>query len=253
MKKSQLDILYSDADIVVVNKPSGLLAIPDRFDKTLPDVKSEVRERFGDAWVVHRLDRDTSGVMIVALNADAHRHLNEQFEHHRIEKYYLAIVSGVVDRDDFPIDIPIAPDSRKKGLMKPSAKGKEAHTIIHVEERFRVATLLTCRLITGRQHQIRVHCAAIGHPLLVDPDYGKTSAFLLSAIKRRYNLAKDTTERPIIDRLTLHASSVTFTHPSTELSVSFSAEPPKDFTATLKVLRKYAAPYASVFGDELDF
>lgn len=250
MKRQPLTYLYADQDMVVVNKPAGLLAIPDRYDPTLPSVKSSVREKFGSAFTVHRLDRDTSGVMLIALTPEAHKNLNQQFELHTITKTYLAIVSGIVDRDMVKVDIPILADTRRKGLMKPSAKGKEAHTVIRVVERFRLATLIECDLITGRQHQIRVHCSAIGHPLLVDPDYGKNDQFSLSTIKRRYNIAKGTEERPIIERLTLHSSRITFTHPVTDTTLTFTAEPPKDFNAMLKVLRKYAAPYASAFDAE---
>ncbi len=250
MKRQQLEVLYHDADIVVVNKPSGLLSIPDRYDVTLPSVKTLVREKFGTSYPVHRLDRETSGVLVVALNPDAHRALNTQFEQHTVRKTYLAIVSGIVDRDSIDIDIPIMPDPRRKGLMKPSARGKEARTILRVVEKFRLATLVECDLITGRQHQIRVHCSAIGHPLLVDADYGTSKAFMLSSIKRKFNLAKGQDERPIIDRLTLHAAKLSFVHPTSGEEMSFSAEPPKDFNATLQVLRKYAAPYASAFDAE---
>lgn len=250
MKRQQLEVLYHDADIVVVNKPSGLLSIPDRYDVTLPSVKTLVRERFGTSYPVHRLDRETSGVLVVALNPDAHRALNTQFEQHTVRKTYLAIVSGIVDRDTIDIDIPIMPDPRRKGLMKPSARGKEARTIMRVVEKFRLATLVECDLITGRQHQIRVHCSAIGHPLLVDADYGTSKAFMLSSIKRKFNLAKGQDERPIIDRLTLHAAKLSFVHPVSGEELSYSAEPPKDFNATVQVLRKYAAPYASAFDAE---
>ena len=250
MKRTALAVLHADEHLVIVNKPAGLLAIPDRWDETLPSVKSLVREQFGSAYTVHRLDRDTSGVMIMALTPEAHKALSVQFETHAVTKTYLAIVSGVVERDEMRIDIPIAADTRRKGLMKPSAKGKEAHTVLRVLERFRLATLVECDLITGRQHQIRVHCSAIGHPLLVDPDYGQTAQFLLSSIKRRYNLAKGAEERPIIDRLTLHAARIAFTHPVSGEPLTANAEPPKDFQAALQVLRKYAAPYASSFDAE---
>lgn len=249
-RKVKLEILHSDASLVVVNKPAGLLSIPDRYDQTLPSVKAMVREQFGSAYVVHRLDRETSGVMLMPLTPEAHRHLSDQFEHHTVVKTYEAIVSGIVDRDEMTIDIPITPDTRRKGLMKPSAKGKEARTILRVLERFRLATHVECDLITGRQHQIRVHCSAIGHPLLVDADYGTSSEFLLSSIKRRYNVRKGETERPLIDRLTLHARRITFVHPDTNQNMTFEATPPKDFSATLQVLRKYAAPYASTFDAE---
>lgn len=250
MKHPTLSVLHSDEHLVVVNKQAGLLSIPDRYDVTLPSVKSLVKEKFGSAYTVHRLDKGTSGVIIMALTPESHKAINEQFEKHTIVKTYQAIVSGIVDRDTIKIDIPITEDTRRKGLMKPSAKGKEAHTVMRVVEKFRLATLVECDLITGRQHQIRVHCSAIGHPLLVDPEYGKNERFMLSTIKRRYNLGKGAEERPIIDRLTLHAVSINFLHPGTGTRLTVVAEPPKDFNAALQVLRKYAAPYASAFDAE---
>ncbi len=245
MKRELLPLIYEDDHVVVVNKPAGLLSVPDRFDRTLPSVRALLENRYGSIFMVHRLDKETSGVMIAAKNAEAHRHLNDQFEHHTANKRYHAIVQGIVERDKFPIDIPIMPDSKRKGLMRPSARGKEARTEILVLERFRLATLLECTLVTGRTHQIRVHCSAIGHPLLVDPDYGGAPALLLSTLKRRYNLKKNTVERPIIDRVTLLAYALTVIHPATGEPLSVQCEYPRDFAAALQVLRKYAAPYTS--------
>lgn len=247
MKQPKLEILLEDNDVLVVSKPPGLLSLPDRFDPSIPNLRTMMKERYGEIFIVHRLDRETSGVMIMAKNAEAHRSLSEQFEQHQVDKRYHALVRGIVERDTFPIDIPIASDPRRKGLMKPSARGKEARTEVQVLQRFRVATLLECRLITGRTHQIRVHCSAIGHPLLVDPDYGSSKEFLLSTIKRRFNVAKGETERPIIDRLTLHSRSLTFQHPSTGEAVTVTADYPRDLAATLQVLGKYAAPYTSTW------
>jgi RluA family pseudouridine synthase len=249
MKHQKLDELYSDDDIVVVNKPTGLLSIPDRFDTELPNVRNILRDRYGTIFVVHRLDRETSGVMIMAKPAEAHKHLSEQFEHHTVKKLYHAIVSGIIEPDTLPINISIGPDPRRKGLMKPTARGKAAHTVVRVVERFRVATLVECELITGRQHQIRVHCAAVGHPLFVDADYGRAKEFMLSSIKRKFNLAKNTEERPVIARVTLHAHALHVNHPTTDARMAWEAPYPKDFAATLQVLRKYAAPYASRFDD----
>lgn len=240
-----LIVLYEDNSLLVIDKPAGLLSLPDRFDAALPNVRRILDERYGKIFMVHRLDRETSGVMIAAKTAEAHKHLNDQFEHHTVRKVYHAIVGGIVEKDTFPINIPITTDTKRKGLMRPSARGKEALTLVTVLEKFRIATLLECTLVTGRMHQIRVHCAAIGHPLLVDPDYGKTKEFMLSSIKRRYNLKKDTAERPLISRLTLHAQSIAFTHPDTSTMVTVQSEYPRDFQATIKTLRKYSAPHTS--------
>jgi 23S rRNA pseudouridine1911/1915/1917 synthase len=249
VKRQRLEILFEDDNIVVVDKPSGLLSLPDRFDPTLPNIRTLMVERYGDIFMVHRLDRDTSGVMILAKNADTHKLLNHQFEYRTARKVYHALVTGIVERDAFPIDIPIDHDARRKGLMKPSARGKEAHTDVRVLERFRTASLIECTLVTGRTHQIRVHCSAIGHPLLVDPDYGSSREFMLSTIKRKFNLGKGETERPIIERLTLHAHTLTVDVPSdgSTTTKTFESPYPRDFNAALQVLRKYAAPYTTMF------
>lgn len=241
MSHPKLEKLYEDDDILVINKPAGLLTIPDRFQARLPNLRDILKEEYGTIFVVHRLDKDTSGAIIFAKNADAHKHLNEQFENHTIIKLYHAVVTGIVSQDEMAIDIPLAPDPVKKGLVRPSARGKEALTTIRVLERYRMATFLECNLHTGRQHQIRAHCSAVGYPLLVDEQYGSSAEFMLSGIKKKYNLAKHTDERPLISRLTLHAYSLTFRHPSLEEEMSIVAPHPKDLRALLNSLRKYAA------------
>jgi len=246
MPKHDLEKLYEDDDILVLNKPAGLLTIPDRFQARLPNLRDILKEEYGIIFVVHRLDRETSGAIIFAKHAEAHKLLNDQFEHHTVKKIYHAVVSGIVSQDEMAIDIPLAPDPVKKGLVRPSARGKEALTTIRVMERYRIATLLECNLHTGRQHQIRVHCAAVGYPLLIDEFYGNAGEFMLSSIKKKYNLAKHTDEKPIIQRLTLHAFSLTFMHPVTEEEISIVAPYPKDFRALLNTLGKYAA-YKSSF------
>lgn len=240
MKKNDLHIVYEDQDIVVINKQAGILTIPDRFRVDLPNLREMLIEKYGEIFVVHRLDKETTGIIIFAKNAESHRHLSLQFEHSKTEKIYHAVVGGVFDKESLDIDIPLAPDPRRKGLMKPNATGKESLTHVEVLEKFKIATLLACNPKTGRQHQIRVHLAAIGYPLLVDPDYGKQKDFKLSTIKRRYNLAKHTDEKPIISTTTLHARQLTVQHPSTQQNITFIAEYPKNFSALLQVLRKYS-------------
>ena len=234
-------IIFEDESIVIVSKPAGMLTIPDRFDKDFPNVRAYLIDLYHEIFTVHRLDRDTSGILIFAKNAEAHKHLSMQFEHQQVQKTYMAIVRGIVSKDTQEIDIPLIADTRKKGLMRPSARGKESFTSIHVIQRFRMATLLECKPLTGRLHQIRVHLSAIGYPLLVDPDYGSNSEFKLSTIKKKYNVGKNQEERPLLSRTPLHSAAIEFTHPFTEKRIRFEAEMPKDMQATINVLKKYAA------------
>lgn len=241
MKNTDFSVLFEDDDVVVVDKSSGLLVIQDRFNTQERNLRSVLKKIYGEIWVVHRIDRETSGIVIFAKNSEAHRALGEQFEHRTAVKIYTAIVRGSLPADELPVDIPIEANPRKKGLMRPSARGKEAFTVLRSLERFRHATLVECNLKTGRQHQIRVHCSAIGHPLLVDSDYGGGEAFYLSSIKRKYNLGKDEEERPLIARVTLHAGMLQLKHPRTGELVTFRSELPKDMATTIKILRKYSA------------
>lgn len=234
-------IIYEDDDLVVVNKQPGELTIPERFKKDNLSLRERLDELYGKIFVVHRLDRETSGAILFAKNADVHKHLNQQFMDHSVTKIYHVLVAGVVGEESFEVDIPIAPNPKIGGTMMPSARGKEAITLMRIAEKFRHVTLLECKLLTGRQHQIRVHCAAIGHPLLVDNIYGNSDAFLLSAIKRRYKLKKETTEVPLISRLTLHSRYLKFVHPVKNTEIEITADYPRDFQAVLQVLRKYSS------------
>lgn len=239
MKKVQLDVLVEDDHILALNKPPELLTLPDRFDARIPNLRSLLVEKYGEIFVVHRLDKQTSGVILFAKTSEAHRVLSKQFQTRSVRKLYNALVAGVVERDEMEIDIPVEPDPARKGLMRPSVHGKESLTIIRVKKRFRMATLIECELVTGRTHQIRVHCATIGHPLFVDADYGTNDAFLVSSVKRRYNLAKDTDEQPLMARLTLHSARLECTHPFSQEPMVIEAPYPKDMRATIQVLEKY--------------
>jgi RluA family pseudouridine synthase len=239
-KKEIINILYEDDSIIVLNKPAGVLTIPDRYERGLTNLYDTLKTKYKVIFTVHRLDRDTSGVIVFAKDAGSHKHLNQQFQDLKVTKIYHAVVSGTVVQDELKIDIPLIPDTQKKGLMKPSSRGKESLTILKVIERFRIATLVELNLITGRHHQIRVHCSAIGHPLLVDEIYGNSSEFKLSSLKRRYNLKKDDVEMPIISRVSMHSFQLSFLHPKTSQYVSFEAPEARDFQALVQVLRKYS-------------
>ncbi|MCS7302381.1 MAG: RluA family pseudouridine synthase [Candidatus Kapabacteria bacterium] len=237
-------ILYQDEAIVVVSKPPAYHTLPDRFRRDIPNLRDWLQSRLGKIYVVHRLDHDTSGVIIFARTADAHRALSLQFEQRTVNKRYHAVVVGLVEQDLFDIDIPLMEDPAKPGRVIPSARGKEALTHVRVMERFRGATLLECVPVTGRQHQIRVHLAAIGHPLLVDPLYGVGEGVYLSALKTRYKPSHEHPERPLIARATLHAEEIAFIHPITQQPCSYVAPYPRDFRALLHALRKYSSFHA---------
>lgn len=233
-----LEIIYSDADIVVANKPAGITVIPDRFQPELATVQTILEKQFGKLWVVHRIDRNTSGVICFARNEHAHRHTSLQFQNHTVTKIYLAIVKGKMLLNTGVVDVPIAENMAHPGTMLVHKRGKNAWTMYQVLEEFKHASLLQVEIKTGRTHQIRVHLNYLGNPLLVDDIYGKSEAFYFSSLKRNYKQTAET-ERPTIARLTLHAAQITLLHPVTEQPMNFTAALPKDLETTLKLLRKY--------------
>ncbi len=237
-----IDIIFEDNDIVVVSKPAGMLSIPDRYDPKIISADKILKNKYGRIFVVHRLDKETSGVMLFAKNAGAHKDLNTQFQEQRVKKIYHAILSGILPKDEIEIDIPLLTHPGKKGEMIPSVRGKESLSIFRIMEKFRMATLVEVDLVSGRQHQLRAHAAAIGFPLLVDSIYGNQDAFYVSSVKKRFNLKKGTEEKPLMDRITMHSYELSFQHPASGGTVTFNAEYPKDFSAALRILRKYAPP-----------
>lgn len=234
-------ILYHDQDIIIVSKPAGLLSIPDRFKPDLPNLQYTLRDQFQVIYTVHRLDRDTSGIMVFAKNQLAHKHLSEQFEARSIQKTYLAFTEGYPSEESGLIDQPIAANPSRPGKMMVHAKGKPAQTGYTIKERFKHHAKLEVRLHTGRTHQIRVHLAYIGCPLLVDPLYGKRDCFFLSSIKgKKYHRPKSREERPLVTRLTLHASELLIIHPSTQEKMQWKAAMPKDMSALQHQFSKWS-------------
>jgi RluA family pseudouridine synthase len=245
---ADLSILFDDPDLVAINKPAGLATIPGRAETTsaiealgaqinLPSsgtVDPRVR-------LVHRLDKETSGVLLFAKNLPAQRHLSHQFQNNTIEKEYLALVAGRPKDDSGEIDAPLAPHPTSRIHMAVSKHGRRARTLWRIEQRFRDMALLRVFPKTGKTHQIRVHLAHIGLPLLIDPLYNPRAAagLLLSHFKRDYRPARDQDERPLIARLTLHAEKLRFEHPNTQRS-ELIAPIPKDLRAALNMLAKYA-------------
>lgn len=238
--KTSLEIIFEDDSLIVVNKPAGLLSIPDRYDANKPNLYHILLADNEEIRIVHRLDRDTSGTICFAKTEEAHRTLSLQFEERSTEKLYLALVDGHPTPEIGSIDRPIARHPAKPGRMIVTNKGKEALTTYKVIESFKLFSLVEVNIHTGRTHQIRVHFQAIGHPLTIDPMYGKREGFFLSEIKRKsYRLGKFEEERPLMSRTALHASQLTLQHPETGTKQTFEAPLPKDFQAVIKQLQKW--------------
>jgi 23S rRNA pseudouridine1911/1915/1917 synthase len=239
-KHSKINILFEDESIIAINKPSQLLVIPDRWDPNKPSLISILQDRYpGDKiYVVHRLVKDTSGVILFARTAAAHKHLCQQMEQRQVTKKYFAIVKGEVEHDGI-VNLNIDTDRGRRGTVTIHRKGKESSTEYKIVERFKGFTYLEVIPRTGRTHQVRVHLQAIGHPLAIDPLYGDNEPIYLSKLKRNYRFKPDQEERPLIDRLTLHAAEILVTHPLSHQPVTIAAELPKDMRVLLNVLAKY--------------
>lgn len=246
-RKQSVAIIYEDDNLLVVNKPARLPVIPDRFgiyNFNLRDLLNKYVQKEGKqekVWVIHRIDADTSGLVIFSKTADYHSLVNTLFEDREIDKQYLAIISGALPEKSGVIDKPILKSS-KKVIIHP--KGKESRTEYEVIEVFDDYGLVSLKPLSGRTHQIRVHLGSIGCPLAVDPLYGKQSVFYLSQIKAKYHLKNLQEPRPLCSRLTLHAHMLSFKDPLTAEVHHFKADLPKDMTALLKALRKYCQPFS---------
>lgn len=230
-------ILFQNEDFVAINKPAGLLTIPDRAGKDV-SLKRLLQEQFDDVFTVHRLDRETSGIVVFALNEAMHKHLSQQFEARETKKIYNGLVLGKPVEIEGVINEPIAEHQTKKGYMTVWRKGKESITEYKVIESYRYFSWMEFRILTGRTHQIRVHIKHLGHPIVCDPLYGDGKPLFISQLKKAYNLSQaEDEERPILSRLALHSAQLSFTGKDGE-AVSLEAPLPKDLRATLNQLRK---------------
>jgi 23S rRNA pseudouridine955/2504/2580 synthase/23S rRNA pseudouridine1911/1915/1917 synthase len=238
------EIIWEDDQIICLNKPAGMLSIADRFDSQALTASQFLENHLGGekVFTVHRLDRETSGVLLFAKNSEAHRNLSMQFEHRKTHKEYLAICNGYPTENSGIIEKAIEENPLKRGSMRIARIGKYSVTEWEVQQRFQEFSLIKCTIGTGRMHQIRVHLAWLGHPLAIDSLYGTRSQLLLSTIKKRYKLSvKEDDERPLMNRLTLHAARLSLLHPTTNLPIEIVAEMPKDFNAVLTQLSKWGA------------
>ncbi|MBC7937111.1 MAG: RluA family pseudouridine synthase [Rhizobacter sp.] len=237
MARQNYSIVFENDDFVAINKPSGMLTIPDRMqsEKSLKDM---LIEKYGSIFTVHRLDKDTSGLVLFAKNEITHKFLNTVFEERKVEKYYVGIVIGMPVDESGLIDAPIMEHHANKGLMVVHTKGKPSQTGYEVLESNKHYSLVSFKLHTGRTHQIRVHSKNIGHPLACDPLYGDGKPILLSSIKKKFNLSKqEEAERPMISRLALHSYKLKFTDEHGK-EMQLEAEIPKEFRALMTQLKK---------------
>ena len=213
-----MHILHIDDHILIINKPSGLSVLPDGWEKDTSYLVKLLEDEYGRIFIVHRLDKITSGVMVFARTAEAHRTLNMQFESHEAEKVYHAIMQGEPKWDEKVTKFPLRSNVGKKHrTMVDDKNGKPSETRFRVIKRYQAGALVEARPMTGRTHQVRVHAYALGHPLLEDFLYGAT-------------------ETGLIGRPALHARSLTFTHPATNELMTFTAEHPQDFATALELL-----------------
>lgn len=204
-----LDIIHEDEDIVVFNKPSGLLSVPGKDPALFDSLQSRTLERFAGAGTIHRLDKDTSGIIVMAKHKAAHGHIGKQFEHRQTTKLYIARVWGEMGEDEGLVDLPLATDWENKPRQEVNfERGRASQTRWQVIEREESATRLKLIPITGRTHQLRVHMKEIGHPILGDQFYATGEALAAA------------------DRLQLHAAELGFRHPRGGEPVMFRSEPP---------------------------
>jgi len=257
-------VIFEDETLIAFDKPSGLLVAPDRWDKTRENLMGLVHAKMGHGVAnVHRLDADTSGVLLCAKTKLALDFASGQFQSKTVEKIYHAVVVVLpIDQAmkviapvraadgtlpaTFTVELSLGEDERQPGRMRvfKGRGGKACVTEFRTVERFGRFALVECRPLTGRTHQLRIHLAAAGAPILNDPFYGDMEIkLLLSDLKRRYKGRDD--EKPMISRLALHASALTLKHPLTKDPLTLTAPWPHEFEVALKYLRKFARTSAS--------
>jgi len=217
LRQHGVEVLYEDEHVLAVNKPPNLLVLPDRYDPSLPFLSGILKAAKGKIFVVHRIDKETSGLILFARTPEAHAALNHDFRKHLVRKTYLALVRGENSKKEGEIDLPIAPSRRERGKMIVEQDyGKESRTHYAILEEFNGFSLVEAKPESGRTHQIRVHLKYINHPILGDWQYAG-----------RKTARDDRTWSP---RVMLHAKHIEFTHPRTHQLVAIDAPVPDDMS-----------------------
>lgn len=237
MKKNRnFEVVFQDDDILIVNKASGIAVIPERAGKNISVFELLLKSQ-EELFVVHRIDKETSGLVVFAKTEESHKFLNDEFFNRKVDKQYLAICKNVSGADEFDINAPIA-HSNNSSRMRIHHSGKEAISHVKVSESTNNYTLFEINIETGRTHQIRIHMAYTGFPLLGDHLYNDAPDEYLSDFKKKFNKGKKP-ERPLMQRTALHAHKISFTHPKDHKTVSFESDLPKDMKVCWQLMQKW--------------
>ncbi len=213
-----LNIIYQDKHIIVLNKPAGISVLVEGWNQNAPYLRQILEKKFGKIWVVHRLDKVTSGVIVFARNPEAHRHLNTQFEKREIDKIYHAVVEDTPEWNEYTAKHSLHPNvGRKHRTVVDKHRGKHSITALKVLKRYQDHAKIEAKPKTGRTHQVRVHLSALDFPIVADILYGAE-------------------ESDLITRPALHAYQITFVHPINKKELSFTAPYPEDFENLLAQL-----------------
>lgn len=234
-----MEILYRDDFIVAIHKPAGIPALPERSGPKGEDALAWIRQHVHpQAHLLHRLDKPTSGILLASWDEPTFKAIFDQFAHHTVEKKYWAVVQGQAQFDMAELNVPISPEKRRADPFT----GKPALTIVHTLESFHKHTLVLCIPVTGRPHQVRIHLAYYGYPIVNDTLYGGEPLYL-SAFHPRYKPDARYPERPLHPEniIFLHAGYLRFMHPGLEKPLTLEAAAPEYFQIALRQLRKYSS------------
>lgn len=232
-------VIYEDNDLIVFNKPAGLTTLDRRDMPAADSVISLARQKAPEASPCHRLDKETSGAVVVAKHPQAYRHVSLQFQNREVLKTYHALVAGVHQLDGIEISVPIKPLAN--GLARlDTTEGKPAKTVFFTLKNYKKHTLIECYPITGRMHQIRLHLMYLKAKIVGDSNYGSYDLYLSQIKPNNFNLKNNTQEKPLIGRVALHAFSITFADMQNQRH-TVEAPYPKDIRAVLKQLDKFDA------------
>lgn len=229
-------ILFENDDYIVVNKPPFIASLDERGAAGEINILRMAKQYSADAQVCHRLDKETSGAIVIAKNPEAYRNLSMQFERRKVSKIYHAVVDGQYQFDNLFVDLPILNEGNKNVTID-RQEGKRAETYFNTIRHFKHYTLVECKPITGRMHQIRIHLATQRAAICGDQMYRGKSVYL-SSLKKGYKLSKDEEEQPIMKRFALHAKEITFKGLDDQ-DIKIIAPYPKDFATLLKLLEKF--------------